>query len=642
MYYSSSCFRGARACRFLSASAALAAAFSALAPGFVSVARAQNVASSEPPVLLDTVIVTATRTPVPLAQIASAASVVTGADLDLRQQSTLLSALGVVPGAPSSTTGQTGGVTSLFMRGSNSNHTLILIDGVRFNDANTDYFNLLGGATIGANERVEIVRGPQSPLHGGEALGGVIAIDQIRGCGPASGQIVAEAGSFGTVQASVSAQGSNGANSYTFSAGAGHTDNDRADNTFDRGNFALRLDRDLTNIVRVGATLRGYHGLYESPGDRFTNDPNNSERERLLLSTVFAEFEPSSDWFIRATLGSQYREQQSSNPLPNPNAFGVAGVATTTNKRAILDAQATWSGLERHRITFGTTAELSGTESNGFGAIDETQAAVAFFAQDEITLRDDLFLTLGLRNDDHDSFGHATTGRATLAWIAAPELLKLRASYGTAFRSPSFLDLYGTSAFYVGNPDLDPEEARGWDAGFDYTLPGKRGLLSVTWFDTRFDDLIAFDFGVFPATVNNIGKARTHGVETSLGLDINKDTRLTLAHAWLEAENETTGARLLRRPRHSLGADLNYDFTRRLTVGAGVTWSVDKEDVNAATFLTVDAEDFVIARFYGRYELREGLGLRLRVENALDEKYEAVNGFPSQGVAVYGGIDWSF
>jgi vitamin B12 transporter len=218
----------------------------------------------------------------------------------------------------------------------------------------------------------------------------------------------------------------------------------------------------------------------------------------------------------------------------------------------------------------------------------------------------------------------------------------LRASYGTAFRSPSFLDLYGTSAFYVGNPNLEPEEARGWDAGFDYTLPGKRGLLSVTWFDTRYDDLIAYDFGVFPSTVDNVDKARTYGVETSLKLDLGASTRVTLAHTWLEANNENTGARLLRRPRHSVGADLNHDLTERLTVGGGVTWGMDREDVDAATFLTVDAPDYVVARFYGRYAVSDAFGLRLRVENAFDKNYEAVNGYPSLGVAVYGGIDWSF
>src|SRR5690606_17844620 len=180
-----------------------------------------------------------------------------------------------------------------------------------------------------------------------------------------------------------------------------------------------------------------------SPGDRFTNDPNNTERDRILLATVFAEFEPADDWFVRVTLGGQHREQQSANPAPNPPFANPASLDVITNKRGVLDAQATWSGLDNHRVTFGSTGELSSTRNTGFGNIDESQTLLAFFIQDEITLRENLFLTLGLRNDDHDTFGHATTGRAAIAWIALPDRLKLRASYGTAFRSPSFLDLYG-------------------------------------------------------------------------------------------------------------------------------------------------------------------------------------------------------
>ncbi|MCR6655710.1 MAG: TonB-dependent receptor [Opitutus sp.] len=590
----------------------------------------------------DTLVVAATRTPVPIAQLGMAADVISGNDLLDRQVPSLAMALSLVPSTPTTATGAYGAATSLFLRGSESNHTLFLVDGIRFNDANTDYFNFLSGSQIGPHERIEIVRGPQSTLHGGEAVGGVISIEQIPGSGPASGSFAVEAGSFGSISSRVSVAGSNGATGYNFSAFGGHTDNDRPDNSFNRGGFALRLDRTVSEQLKIGATARGYVGDYDSPGDLVTNDPNNSERDRIGLATVFAEFTPTPDWVLRATLGVEHRQQVSDNPAPNPPWNDPASHDTTTNRRGVIDAQATWSGLANHRITFGTTTEWSDTRSDGFGDIDENQTLFAVFAQDEITLCKELFLTLGLRNDDHDTFGHATTGRATIAWLALPGRLKLRSSYGTAFRSPSFLDLYGKDAYYVGNPDLESERARGWDAGFDVTLPRNLGSVSVTWFDIRYDDLIAYDFSVYPSTVRNISDARTYGVEIASRINLSGAASLQLAYTWLEAEDSAANTRLLRRPRHSLVADVWYKLTRSVSVGAGVALASERQDVSSVTYLTIDAEDYTVARLYAAWRVNDRLSLKARLENALDERYEPAHGFPALPRAAYGSVEWRF
>ncbi len=612
----------------------------ALQLGLAAAAFAQ--APAEPAEQLAPFITTATRVPVSFAQLASAGAVVTAADLAARQQYDLLSALGTQPGLPSATTGQTGGVTSLFTRGSNSNHTLILVDGIRFNDANTEYFNLIGGTMIGAQERIEIVRGPQSSLYGGEALGGVIALRQDRGTGSGGGAASVEGGSFGTANATLSSQAQSGPSAYAFSLAAGRTDNDRPDNAFTHANFALRLDRDLGPAASLGATVRGYQGRYESPGDRFTNDPNNTDREQIVLATVFADLRPAADWNLHLILGGQYRDLESDNPLPNPPYATPASDTYNRTRRVVFDGQSTWTGLAGHRVTIGTTADHSATRNTGFGDIDRSESLLAFFAQDELKLGEQLFLTVGLRNDHYGTFGNAATGRAAVAWNAVPRQLKLRASYGTAFRPPSFLDLYGTSAYYVGNPAIGPEKSKGWDVGFDLTLPDRQGLLAVTYFDSRYDNLIDYDFMVFPATVRNIGRARSHGLETSLQLNLASHTRFELAHTWLEANNDVTGQRLLRRPRNQLGADLRQEISPAFTLGAGVTVVMDREDVDAATYLTVNGENFTVARIYAAWRVRPDLDVRVRLENALGEKYEAVNGFPSPGRAGYVGLDWRF
>jgi len=305
----------------------------------------------------------------------------------------------------------------------------------------------------------------------------------------------------------------------------------------------------------------------------------------------------------------------------------------------VLDAQSTFTGWERHRVTGGLTTEANHTRNTGFGAIDEKQGLFAVFLQDEASPVEDVFLTAGVRNDDFDTFGRATTGRGTAAWLVARRAVKLRASYGTAFRSPSFLDLYGRSAFYTGNPSLDPERARGWDAGVDWYLPGGRGTLSATAFGTRFTNLIAStpDF----RSVENILRARTRGVEVSARL-VRGATELRAGYTYLEADNLTAGTRLLRRPRHRAGVDFTHDFTRTVMAGLGLAHVAQREDVHARTFRVVDGEDYTVVRVFGHWAVSDRFILRARIENVFDERYEDVNGYPALGVGAFAGAEWRF
>ncbi|MCF3649917.1 TonB-dependent receptor plug domain-containing protein [Synoicihabitans lomoniglobus] len=600
-------------------------------------ALASFASAQTPATPLDPFVTTATRTPVSAAQLGSAVDVISAADLQRRQVNTLAGALNTVPGTPNFASGAMGALGSIFLRGAESDQTLFLVDGIRLNDPNTDYQLFLGGSCVSACDSLEVSHGPQSTLYGGEAMGGVIAIAAQPGTGEPTTRLGFEAGSFGTVQGTIYTQGQLDATAYVVSITGGHTENDRPNNAFDSANLVARIDHALASGVRIGATLRGFEGRYESPGDRFTNDPDNTEDESNWLATAYAEFDPSEDLHVRVTLGGQAREFVSTNP----GGFGTQ-VTTVTNKRGVLDSQVSYTGLAGHRLTGGVTAEANHTKNDGFGDIDESQSLLALFVQDEIALGEHAWLTLGLRSDDHDTFGRATTGRATIAWQVVPEQLKLRASYGTAFRSPSFLDLYGQSSYYAGNPDLNPEEARGWDVGADFYFADNRGTLSATYFDSDYDDLIIFDFGVSPGTTANVDAARTRGVETSGRWSVGEGTELRFNYTYLDATNESNGTRLLRRPRHSGGVDVWHDFGNGFDLGVGLGFVADREDVHAATFGTIDAENYAVARVYAAWQVRADVKLRARVENALDESYEQVHGFPQPGVGAYAGVEWTF
>lgn len=586
---------------------------------------------------LDPFIISATRTPVRAGEAGSVVDRLSADELARRQISGFSGALGLL-GLPVFSSGQPGGSTAIFLRGANSNQTLFMVDGLRFNDANTEYAVFLGGACVSACDDLEVAHGPQSTLYGGEAVGGVVALRSQRGEGAMRQRAAFEAGSFGTWQSAWSAQGAPGPWAFNVAVQAGGTENDRPNNAFRSGNLTARLDREVSARVSVGATLRSFQGEYGSPGTRFANDPDNEERQSNWLATAFTHLRWGDAGSSHVILGGQLRRFESENP----SVGKPTQITLVKNRRVVLDWQNTYAGWRGHRVTFGTTAEANHTLNTGFGAIDRSQSLLAFFVQDEFQPHARLHLTAGARLDDFDTFGRHATGRATAAWTLVPSRLKVRTSWGTAFRSPSFLDLYGVGSSYIGNPTLRPERARGGDAGVDLYLAQGAITLGLTFFDNRFTDLIVSDFARRPSSVANIGQAMTRGVEFvgrvrgAAGLDAR------FAYTYLEAENRLNGQPLLRRPQHSAAVDVLRDVHPRVTLGAGVKVVRDRWDVHARTFATVPGEDFSVVRLHGVWRWAPRWQLRGRIENALDERYEEVHGFPQLPWGAFLGLerDW--
>jgi vitamin B12 transporter len=609
-----------------------AARFLTLAAALAACAYSQTVPDDQ----LEPLVVVATRTPADIHTLGSAVDTITAADLERQQITSPAAALGAVPGAPAPANGAFGSDVSVFLRGADSDQVLFLVDGIRLNDANTDYAVYLGGARLGATDTIEIARGPQSTLYGSEAVGGVISIQAQKGSGAPTADFSVEAGSFDTVTGAMDAQGSQNNVDWSLSASGSHTANDRPNNNSDTGNLVLRIDRDLPGGVDVGATLRGFEGKYGDPGDIYTNDPYAYETESNWLGTAFADFAATPDWTAHVTVGAQDRRYISFDELP-----GVYTSTTTVqNRRAVLDAQTSYSGLAGQRITAGVSAEDETTQDNGYGNIDQRQSLYAVFAEDEWHPAPSVYLTGGLRYDDFDTFGSKVTGRATAAWLSPDRSYKLRASYGTGFNAPSFLELYGIDVGYVGNPDLKPESSRGGDAGIDVYLPGKGGTVSATWFRTDYRDLIEYNFNVYPGTTENIDQARTQGLELEGKFVLAAGFELHANYTYLEADDITDGTRLLRRPRNSGSADLWRDFGAGLSAGAGVQVVADRQDVDALTYLTVNDPNYTVARIYGEWRVCKALALKARIENALNEHYQPVNGYPALGFGAYGSVEW--
>ena len=228
----------------------------------------------------------------------------------------------------------------------------------------------------------------------------------------------------------------------------------------------------------------------------------------------------------------------------------------------------------------------------------------------------------------------------TAAWLTPGRAFKLRASYGSGFNAPSFLDLYGVATGYQGNPGLRPERSRGGDAGLDVYLPGNAGTLSASVFRNDYSNLIVYDFSQFPGTTENVGRARTQGAEVEAKVALAAGWALHANYTYLQADDLTNGVRLIRRPRSSGSADLSRDFGRGWNAGAGLLVIAGREDVDAQTFLTVNDPDYAMARVYAGWRATERLTVKARVENLLNRKYQPVNGYTALGFGAFGEVEW--
>ncbi len=586
--------------------------------------RAQT--SAEEPTPLPDYVISATRSPQDPRYTPSAVTLVPLEELKASQVLDLRQALAREPGVVVMTTGPVGGQSSIFLRGASSHQTLFVVDGVRLSDRAASYTNFLGGADLAGLDRLEVLRGPQSTLYGSSALGGVILMQTTHGRGSLNGLAAVQAGSFGTWGAGVQGSGEQGPVSYSLAVARYQTDNNAPKNGYDQWSYAGRAEFRVNEPWRVGVTLRRTVGDFAEVGSRFFPQESSVE-SGMLLVTAYADGRLTSNWRTRLTLARHERD------------YDYADTFLTShmgNERDIADWQNTWQATDDLEIVAGLNYERSRYLIAGAETRDEIAAG---YVSATARLRPDVTLTAGLRHDDYESFGNATTGRVGVSWILRQNT-KLRATYGTGFSAPGSDDRFGVPSWgQLPNPDLKAEKSRGWDVGIDHEMWEGRSSVSATYFHNRFRNLFEWetlDFTTFEGRIINRARARTEGVELAWQLRPVTGVTTRLTYTYLEARDETGDTRLARRPRHVGEAEVRYEPNERWNAGAGVRVVSDRIEAGQRI------EDFTTVRLFGSYAIARDLRLKLRVENALDEAYEEVLGYPSLPLGVYGQVEWHF
>jgi vitamin B12 transporter len=581
------------------------------------------------------VVVSAEAEPESAASLGVAATVIDAAEIAASKATTVLDLLRTVPGLDIVQSGGPGTVTSLFLRGTSSTQTLVLVDGVPLN---SPYFGGtdLSALSVANVERVEVVRGPFSALYGSEAIGGVVRVFTRKGAakGEVSGRATLGLGNVSAKEAF--AEVALGSGPLTGSAGFRRTltDGEFPNEFFEATNVSGSITAALTDALRVGLVARRDEGRTGIPLSSGTATPH---RMTTNETTTF-EAPVSLALSTKSSVEASFRWVKDSPTFSDPDA--VFSSSSTDARRAgarvaftsILGAQRLAAGADWERT-------LVSNESNfGVALEDASTRTFALFAEDRVALAGErLILTAGVRWDDHSAFGSAVSPRVTLAWRATPSL-KLRAAAGSAFRAPSTGELYYP---FSGNPSLRPEKSNGYELGLEKTLTG--GVvaeISGFWNDLR--DLIDYDAATF--TNQNIGSARTRGVEVALRTPIGARSFVRASYTYLDAKDLDTDTFLLRRPRHRASATYATTFVSGGSVSLTAMWVGARPDRDATDF-TVLVENPSYLRIDAALTLPPlvlSLAPFVRVTNLLGRDYVEASGFPAPQRRFLAGLETAF
>jgi len=579
-----------------------------------------------PVVQLDSYVVSANRGLQNPERVSSAVSIVPLADVAAALIPSLTAVLEQQPGVILTTNGGRGSQGSILMRGSSSHHTLFVVDGLRMSDRSIPFFNFLGVADLGGVERIEVLRGAQSTLYGSSAMGGVILMDTVRGSGPMSENMAVSFGSFGSYGAQAWTTGAKDKLSYSASLGYAKTDNDRPDIAFKGWSGSTRLEYAVSPTLKVGGTFRGQDTKYEEPGSRFFPSPATVDFTNTL-ATLYAEAKPAEGVTSRLTIGQHIRDY---------NYKSAYGDSPLHNNRLLADWQNTWEASSQVQVIAGLNFEDA---TNDVAETSNTERLLAGYVSTTYRPIRQLTLNAGVRHDDFRRAEGATTGRAGAAWNVASHT-KLRISGGTGFCAPGSDDQFGVPSYgQLPSPGLLPEKSRGWDVGVDQDILGGSGQVALTYFQNKFRNLFEYEtvnFTTFEGRIVNRTRASTEGLELAAAGRVCAKVHVRGSYTYVEATNDVTGTRLTRRPRHTGDAEVRFDAMREWTFGAGV--HVVSDRLNGATPM----EDYTKARVFVSYQNADGLRAGIRVENALNEKYEETYGYPALPLGVFGSIEWKF
>ncbi|HEX7788824.1 MAG TPA: TonB-dependent receptor [Methylomirabilota bacterium] len=600
---------------------------------------------------VDPVVVTATTVATPSRQLGVALNVIPGEDFKTYHYSALDDAFRNIPGVNVTQQGSFGKLSTLSIRGASSGQVLVLVDGVRVSSPTLGQTDL-SDISPDQIDRIEVIRGPQSTLYGADAIGGVVNIITRKGRGRLFGATVDNAfGNYDTMQNRVSVDGAYKILDYALSGvhfeSNGQFKNDDTDQWAGnvRVGLTLPLDSALSVVYRYNKNDTGVPIKPAFPPPQPIDpviNPNAKQQTETTVLSVEGRTRPVAWWESRAAFG-RYTSNQGFQDPPDP------GFDFETPIRSQVDVERLESQwLNSFFLGQWSTTTLGGgfrnEEGDNKGVFRADRQVPWGMFQQQLRFFDRLFITGGFRVEHDSQFGQATTAQGSVLFVIKETGTGLRGGAGSGFRAPTFNDLFFPD---FGNPDLEPERSVSWDVGVDQDLWNKRIRLRATYFHTDFTDAIVCCTPLPTATFGgpfNAGRARSRGVEVGGEVDILPNLVASFAYTYTDTDNFTTGRPLPRIPRNAGSAGLTWQPLPSLSTFVQV-YVVDRQfdavgDVYNRGHTRVDLGG--TWRIVNRTGLLEKLELTARVQNALNEKYAEVRGFPALGINALVGLRAAF
>ncbi|MBY0561962.1 MAG: TonB-dependent receptor [Hyphomicrobium sp.] len=593
--------------------------------------RAQEVTDLE-----GVTIYSANQTPTDAAKVGSTVEVITQKEIESRGQTYVKDYLATLPGVSFYQNGPPGTQAGIFIRGAASKYVKVLVDGMDISDPSApqtavSFEHLL----VGDVSRIEVVKGSQSTLYGGDAVGGLISIETKAAKKPGfSQQGNIEGGQYNTINGAytagyLAANGSNialsvqGVGTDGFSAYAfGREDDGSRNLTFSgRGEYFLTPSWKVFFAARALDAKYNYDG-YAPPTYSFgdTLDNGTTTQQVGRVGTEFSLFNGAFQNTL-AIQGMEVRRETFNDKTRTGWYDGdrikgeYKGVLTFNEKLSLL-AGADW---ERTGASTSSNPNRATADLNGY------------YAQLMAEPIQGLVLTGGGRIDDHSTFGDFDTYRLTGAYLVPGTETKFHSSVGTGFRVPSLYELYDP---YYGRTDLQPETSFSWDAGVEQGFAHGRYRIGATYFVLDTDNLIMWA----PSGYYNVpGLTHRNGVEVSGAAVISSGLTLTAGYTYTDA-TDASGARLVRVPRHAFSAGVDIVPMDKVALNVTAQYVADVIDNSFDARGIVALTDYVLVNAKASYEFSPGWKVYVRGENLLDEKYQTVLDYGTPGASVYGGL----